>query len=418
MLSFSLSLLLAASAASAQSVIDNLSFGHKGTISENGINIPGWTISGEGHSPQLYSDKVILTPPYGGNKRGALWTQSKSQSKDWVTTLDFRASDNGDGHGKGNMQLWYTKDGEKTVGTASIYTVGRFDGLALVVDINGGVQKIRGFLNDGNVDYKNHANVDSLAFGHCDYNYRNLGRPSKLQVRSTSSGLEVLIEGKPCFSTSKVNLPIDYNFGVTSASSDPPDSFEVFKFEVSTTSSTSFTDSQQPIGQTQENSNDNQRKIIFKSDSGNYLSSDAQFQDLNNRFNGLSKSISNMFTELNQHTKAEEQRYQEILRQLPSSAKIGNLESKLSNLDRLLTELAGELKGGDHKTQFAKISAQLQETNQGLTEHLPGRMRDYVQNHTPRIGFIVFSFMAFQSCCLAVLLWQKWRKSTMPKKFL
>jgi len=32
------------------------------------------------------------------------------------------------------MQIWYVQDGANTVGTASIYTVGRFDGLAIVVD--------------------------------------------------------------------------------------------------------------------------------------------------------------------------------------------------------------------------------------------------------------------------------------------
>lgn len=32
------------------------------------------------------------------------------------------------------MQIWYAKDGQNTVGTSSIYTVGKFDGLVLVID--------------------------------------------------------------------------------------------------------------------------------------------------------------------------------------------------------------------------------------------------------------------------------------------
>lgn len=36
------------------------------------------------------------------------------------------------------MQFWYTKDGRASVDTASIYTVGKFDGLALVIDTYGG----------------------------------------------------------------------------------------------------------------------------------------------------------------------------------------------------------------------------------------------------------------------------------------
>lgn len=36
------------------------------------------------------------------------------------------------------MQIWYTREGEAHIGTASIYTVGKFDGLVLVVDMYGG----------------------------------------------------------------------------------------------------------------------------------------------------------------------------------------------------------------------------------------------------------------------------------------
>ena len=46
--------------------------------------------------------------------------------------MDFRAT--GPERGGGNLQIWYTKNGQNDVGTSSIYTVGRFDGLALVID--------------------------------------------------------------------------------------------------------------------------------------------------------------------------------------------------------------------------------------------------------------------------------------------
>lgn len=68
---------------------------------------------------------------------------------------------------------------------------------------------IRGFLNDGTTDYKSHGSVDSLAFGHCDYSYRNLGRPSVVRLRHTNSIFEVTVDEKPCFSTNKVSkLPM------------------------------------------------------------------------------------------------------------------------------------------------------------------------------------------------------------------
>ena len=46
--------------------------------------------------------------------------------------IDFRVT--GPERGGGNMQIWYAKDGHNQVGTASIYTAGKFDGLVLVID--------------------------------------------------------------------------------------------------------------------------------------------------------------------------------------------------------------------------------------------------------------------------------------------
>lgn len=59
-------------------------------------------------------------------------------------------------------------------------------------------------MNDGTIDYKNHHSVDSLAFGHCDFAYRNLGRPSTVQIKQASGKFEVTVENRLCFSTDKV----------------------------------------------------------------------------------------------------------------------------------------------------------------------------------------------------------------------
>jgi len=145
-----------------------------------------------------------------------------------------------------------------------------------------------------------------------------------------------------------------------------------------------------------------------------YTTSEAQFADLHNRLNLISKAITNLFAEITRHTTAEEERYKEILGRLPS----GQLDSRLGNLERVVGELERELKSSDHKKQFAKLSDQIAQTHVGVTEHVPERLREYVQAHTPRIGFILYSFMAFQTCCVGVFVWYKYRKSTMPKKYL
>lgn len=61
-------------------------------------------------------------------------------------------------------------------------------------------------MNDGTLDYKNYHSVDSLAFGHCDYSYRNLGRPSKLRIKQEAGNFEITIDEKLCFKSAKVSL--------------------------------------------------------------------------------------------------------------------------------------------------------------------------------------------------------------------
>ncbi len=63
-------------------------------------------------------------------------------SPEWTVEFQFRAT--GDERGGGNLQLWYTKDKQ---GTASVYTAGKFDGLALVVDTYGGRVSYHDFLH-------------------------------------------------------------------------------------------------------------------------------------------------------------------------------------------------------------------------------------------------------------------------------
>lgn len=403
-----------ASLALAQQIVDDLSFGQKQPISPNAFSVPGWSILGEGHVPQVLSDKVMMTPPVGGNKRGALWSENRYTLSDWTIDFEFRAG--GPDRGGGNLQLWYVKDGSKQVSTGSLYTTRKFEGLAIVIDSVGGVQKIRGFLNDGNTDYKSHHTVESLAFGHCDYSYRNLGRPSKLQLKYGSGGLSVTIDDKPCFSTPKITLPTDYIFGVTAASADPPDSFEIYKFVVSHEGVTRPPPPPPPPSpkvepNTKADSN-TQQPIKFNSDSDRVLN--IQFDNLHNRIQALSKTVDTLYTEL----QISRQTQKDILDLLRSSNVQGNIDSKLNNVDKLVSEIHRDVKSTDHKNEYAKLNEKIERTHESITEHVPGRLREYVQNHTPRIGFIAFSFMAFQSCCLAFLLWQKYRKSTMPKKFL
>ncbi|KAL5351252.1 hypothetical protein ACLOAV_003104 [Pseudogymnoascus australis] len=201
--------LIAGSYAQSLYVQNELSFGHNGKMSPDLRTIP----------------KFTLAAP--GNKRAALWSQGTLKSPKWEASLQFRAT--GPERASGRIHLWLVQDGFNNVGTNSIYTVGKFEGLAIVIDQygnSGGM--IRAFLNDGSKHYGQHLSVDGLAFGHAPYPYRNLGRPSTVKVIQDWHNFRVEIDGSLAFQTSAVRIPSGYNIGVSAASADSPDSFEVF----------------------------------------------------------------------------------------------------------------------------------------------------------------------------------------------
>jgi len=194
------------SAVHAQHVIDVLSFGHRGnTVSPNLRGVPHWWINGDGYVPHIMSDRVVLTPPWPGNAKGGIWSEETLNQGEWSAELSFRAS--GPERAGGSLQLWYVKDAQKEHGPDSVEQSSRFDGLVVVVDQHGGHGgSIRAFLNDGTISFKDHHDADQLAFGHCYYPYRNLGRLSALKIQQAGGHFEITIDGRPCIATNKVSV--------------------------------------------------------------------------------------------------------------------------------------------------------------------------------------------------------------------
>ena len=193
----------------ADHVIENLSFGQKADepITRDHSTIPHFIIQGtDDYIPQILSDRIILTPPYPGSKRSSIWAQDPLHHKgDWMAELDFRAT--GMERGGGNLQFWYVKESQAHETPASLYTAPKFDGLVLLIDqYEGHGGSIRGFLNDGTRDIKSHPDPDTLAFGKCDYAYRNRGELTPIKMHHTGKGLEVIVDGELCFKTDKVRL--------------------------------------------------------------------------------------------------------------------------------------------------------------------------------------------------------------------
>ncbi|KAL9639651.1 MAG: hypothetical protein Q9164_000807 [Protoblastenia rupestris] len=392
-----------ATLASAQYLVESSSFGQSGKISPNKYAIPGWHVSGEGQVPQLLSDKIILTPPHPGNARGAVWSESKVAQSDWVAELDFRAS--GPDRGSGNLQIWYTKDGREGIGASSLYTVGSFDGMVLSIDQYGGRGgTIRGFMNDGNTNFKTHYSVDSLAFGHCDYAYRNLGRISKLKIRQEHDVFEVIIDDRLCFSSDKIRLPADYSFGVTAASAETPDSFEVYKFLLYTSRSVTR----------EEPRRDQPPSFQQQSDTraSSYQSSQAQFEDLHDRLQTIAHAIEKLDIEISNHIGESDHRHREISRGLMTRETINHITGQSDKLDRI-ERIVNSFQG-----QISNLQGAVKDSHLSMTEGLPKHMSDIITTNGPRMGLLIFVFVVVQVMLVGVYTVYKRRIKQGPKKYL
>ena len=81
---------------------------------------------------------VRKNPPNG---EGVSNGRVRVAQSEWTADFEFRAT--GPERGGGNLQLWYGRGGQSQVGTSSIYTVGKFDGMVLVIDTYGGRVSVR-----------------------------------------------------------------------------------------------------------------------------------------------------------------------------------------------------------------------------------------------------------------------------------
>ncbi|KAF4300862.1 putative lectin family integral membrane protein [Botryosphaeria dothidea] len=404
-------------AASAVSIIDSLSFGHKDAISQDRSTIPGWTVSGEGHNPQVLSDRVILTPPYPGNKRGQVWAQAPVDRADFVADVEFRAS--GQDRSNGNLQVWLTSGGAPPGGVSSVYTVSQFDGLVLSIDQYGGHGgKIRGFLNDGTISFKDHHSVDSLAFGQCDYPYRNRGIPSKLKITQTGNSFAVNIDDKTCFSTDKVNIPAGYKFGVSAASAENPDSFEIFKFTVSMTDGGNQAPPNPPAVQQQEPirgySQDQHQQVAGSGGSQSSISKD-QFDDVNARVQIINKRVDEIYNLLQDMKTRHEQTHTELMslnKNGPIHDHVGAVETKVGRIEGIVTAIQKDLEGKGY--HLANLQSALRDTHSGLQDSLS----DVVTRHAPKMWTFVFLVIIVQVLMFGGYLVYKRRRDSAPKKYL
>ncbi|KXJ97737.1 concanavalin A-like lectin/glucanase domain-containing protein [Microdochium bolleyi] len=417
--------------AQAQFLVGDLSFGHTGRL-EVGRPIPNFATAGTPDAPQVLSNKVILTPPAPGNARGSIWTTHPNKFATWVADVDFRVG--GPERGGGNMNIWLARSGSQQIGQSSIYTIEKFDGLALVLDQHSGSGgMIRGFLNDGTVNFKTQPNIDSLAFGHCNYAYRNLGRPSQIKFRQTHDNFRVEIDGHLCFESNKISIPAGYTFGITAASADVPDSHEVFKMVVMTENLSAIVEGSPPMQarapeannnqaahQNNQNNHNNQNNGDFKeladTDAATYTSSEAQFRDLHGRMQGINHQLGSIFRQLSSVNNMGSSRHEETHQALAEYKavlgkldRLDQLEHKLDALTRDMTDMRRDIKDKIRDSEYSVKNAM-------GGQH--GNMLEHVAIQTaPRHGKLIFVIIGSQILIVGAYIFYE-RKKLSPKKYL
>lgn len=226
---------------------------------------------------------------------------------------------------------------------------------------------IRGFLNDGTIAYNQHSNVDSLAFGHCDYAYRNLGRPSIIKIEQSSSLFQVTVDDKVCFQTPKVILPAGNQFGVTAATPDNPDSFELFKFVVTSGAQATAQFTEQIM---------QQQQIPIESRSTSNNINLGSLDDMNGRIQQISQEVSQISQSINE-------RHQELLNKISTGsvasssdsstqneARLNAMDERLRRIETMLSDLQRDNAGKDYRNEFTRLHKAIENSHHSLTEAL------------------------------------------------
>ncbi|EKG09346.1 Legume-like lectin [Macrophomina phaseolina MS6] len=358
--------------------------------------------------------------------RGQVWAQAAVDRADFVADVEFRAS--GQDRSNGNLQVWLTRGGPPQGGVSSVYTVAQFDGLVLSIDQYGGHGgKIRGFLNDGTISFKDHHSVDSLAFGQCDYPYRNRGIPSKLRITQTGTSFAVEVDDKTCFSTDKVHIPAGYKFGVSAASAENPDSFEIFKFTVSTADGVTQPPPPNPPAVQQQQQDQSQQPVRGYSQDQHQQAAAAagsqpaiskeQFDEMNVRVQAVNQRVDEIFKLLQELRTRHEQTHTELMslnKNGPIHDHVGAVESKVGKIENIVTAIQKDLEGKDYRDHLAKLQSALRDTHSGLQDSLS----DVVTRHAPKMWTFVFLVIVVQALMFGGYLVYKRRRDSAPKKYL
>ena len=168
----------------------------------------------------------------------------------------------------------------------------------------------------------------------------------------------------------QVFLPAGNIFGMTAATPENPDSFEIFKFAVQ---SSQFGESilvQQASNQKQQQQQQQQQQPIVERDTAQNTQ---QFANLDSRIQVLNHATNDIIRELgNQNTKSETQ-HAELIRRLDQASAF---DARLQRIEQALQTIQRDLEGKDYRDRFAQLQETLKSSHLSLSENLQGHFFD------------------------------------------
>lgn len=214
-----------------------------------------------------------------------------------------------------------------------------------------------------------------------------------MRLKHTNSIFEVTVDDKLCFSTDKarpprrnnspisnsiqVSLPVGNNFGMSAATPENPDSFEIFKFVVQ--SIQSGTNPPPPPPPQQQQQQRQQPIVVQQRDtttSPNLQdpSINQQFADLGNRIQQINHATNTIIRDIGTQDSKADTRNADILRKLDQV--IAGLNARMQRLETSMQTIQRDLEGKDYRDRFAQLQETLKSSHLSLSENLQTHFLD------------------------------------------
>ena len=167
---------------------------------------------------------------------------------------------------------------------------------------------------------------------------------------------------------------MDYYFGVSAASAETPDTFEVFKFIVTTSSAVTreepLKDRVAPPAAQKEQQASMQQMPDAPGSSPPQIS-DAKLADLQDRLQLMSHSVDNLFREFSKFAAKADERHSEMLQKTFSSDQLGALDRRLQAMENKVDGIKQDVGSKDYQPHFDALHNTLKSSHKNLLEGLP-----------------------------------------------